>query len=581
MKLGRHRTGFRAYPISKFFLRFALVSNVKKIYIALFSIFLLLVACEAEPTLVPNLPVDPIRPTILAPSPTLTNVPTLAPNETRVSTTIPRASPAPTVKREPSGSITIAAIGAPAREITALHDFVSRALYDSLLQVNPQTGDLIPALAESWLVSDDAKTFVFVLREDVKWHDGAPLTAEDVAFTLESLSDADIRIRPAADFGPIEKITANDARTVSVTFREPYCAALTYLGMIPILPKHLLEQKTPANLANEDLIGSGPLILENWTDEKITFTRNPNYWNGAPQIVNWTLQFFADENAASDAVQNKRADVFVTDSIVPQTQNKTFAANEFYALAMNLNRAPFDDARVRQALAFALDREQFTQALNGNAIETSLLAKFWAFPNNLTQTKFDAARARQLLAQAGWRDTDGDGIVEKEGKPFEVTLWAQLDDDLSQNAAQLAREQLSRVGVRAILKLTERYLFLTRAFLHEFDTALVHFNIPLDPDQHYFWQSNEAEPGFGLNVTGYENVVVDNALDKGNRVARCEPTARKNAYAPVFQNIARDAPMVFLFAPTRILNADARVENLAPSSFAGAFWNLNQWEVAP
>jgi hypothetical protein len=129
--------------------------------------------------------------------------------------------------------------------------------------------------------------------------------------------------------------------------------------------------------------------------------------------------------------------------------------------------------------------------------------------------------------------------------------------------------------------MTDRILFLTRVFLREYDLALVHFDIPLDPDQHYFWSESEDRPGFGLNVTGYSDAAVQNALDAGNRVPRCEPSARRAEYAPVFQALAHDVPMVFLFAPTRVVSAAPAWSGIAPSSFAGAFWNLNQWDAAP
>lgn len=546
---------------------------------AILFLLILLAACQAEPTLVPNPPsTNTSAPT--TPATSTERSPQRSTTATRAPSPAANVSPSSTTPQRPVGSIIVAGVGAPSREITALPEFVSRGLFDSLLRVNPQTGALIPGLAARWLVSEDAKTFTFILRNDVKWHDGTPLTADDVVFTLQTLSNPDIRLNPAADFGPIEKVTATDARTVSITFREVYCAALTYIGTVNILPKHRLEDKTLTNVVNQDLIGTGPLILKEWEDNALTFTRNANYWNGAPHLVDWTYQVFPDERAARDAVRQERANVLVSDSAIGETTNTAYAANEFYALAMNISRKPFDDARVRQAMAYALDRAQITQEIGGAALETSLLPTYWALPPNITQPNYDAARARQLLSDAGWRDSNGDGIIEQAGKPLELTLWAQADSPTSETAAQLAREQLARVGVRAILKLTSRTLFLTRVFLQEYDLALAHFNIPLDPDQHYFWAASEDDPGFGLNVTGYVNARVEGALSAGNRAARCEPSARKNVYTPVFQNIAQDTPMVFLFAPTHVVNT-MRVNRIAPSSYAGAFWNLNMWEVAP
>jgi peptide/nickel transport system substrate-binding protein len=214
-------------------------------------------------------------------------------------------------------------------------------------------------------------------------------------------------------------------------------------------------------------------------------------------------------------------------------------------------------------------------------LETSLLPAFWANPGTSTQPPFDVARAQQLLADAGWRDTDGDGILEQNGKPLSVTLWAQSDDPSAEETAQRVRAQLQAVGAQVVLKLADRTLFLTRVFLQEYDTALAHFNIPLDPDQNYFWTTAENEPGYGLNVTGYQNATVENALNAGNAVAQCEPNARKKAYAPVWQQLATDVPMVFLFAPQQALAAQPHVQGITPGSFGGAFWNLEVWKVAP
>lgn len=549
---------------------------MKKFIPLLLALLFAIAACQADPTVAPGPPGS----TTIAP--TLPVQATAAPGEpTRAPVTLRAVgSPTPTRPRSPGGAIVIAGVGAPSREITLLPEFVSRGLYDSLLRVNPQTGDLTPGLAQRWLVSEDSKTFVFMLRNDVKWHDGTALTAEDVVFTLQALSNPDIRVNPAADFGPLDQVTATDTLSVSITFREAYCAALTYIGTIPILPRHKLEDKPLIGVTNEDLIGTGPLILENWDEDELTFSRNPNYWGGAPQIVDWTFRAYPTERAAMDAVRQGSADLVVSDADLENSVTVPFVENEFYALALNVKRPPFDDVNVRKAIAFALDRSRFTQQFNGaQLLETGLLPTFWALPPNIAQPKFDIARARLLLTQAGFTDTDRDGFLERQGKPLEVTLWAQVEEPRSETAAQMVRQQLAQVGVRAVLKFTDRTLFLTRIFLQEYDLGLVHFNIPLDPDQQYFWTSSEDDPGFGLNITGYSNDRIDQALAAGNQTARCEPLARKNAYAPVLQQIAQDTPMVFLFAPPRVMNHSPRVEPGAPSPFAGAFWDLNIWQV--
>lgn len=550
---------------------------MKLIYL-LVPVLLLLAACAAEPTLAPN----PTATDILStPAPTQTLANTPASNATRVPATSSPAVPSPVVTRGPGGTIVIAGNGTATREITKLPEFVSHALFDSLLRVDPKDGHLLPGLAVRWLISEDAKTFVFILREGVTWSDGTPLTADDVAFTLQAFSDPKIRTNPAADFGPIDTITATDSRTVSVTFKSAYCAALTYIGTIPILSKARLEKKSLTDVANEDLIGTGPLILKTWTDSEITFTHNQKYWNGVPQIVDWTYRMFPSDAAARAAVQDGAADFVVSDAAVSSAQTIPVAQNEFYALAFNTKRAPFDDVSVRQAIALALDRGELANAFNPPQLPlaTSLLPPFWAAPH-IDAPVFDLNKARQGLANAGWRDIDGDGFLEKDGKTLEVTLWAEAEKPESELTVQLVRAQLAKVGVRAVVKLTEHILFLTRVFLHEFDLALVPFNIPLDPDQHYFWSADEVNPGFGLNVTGYSNTAVEAALKAGNSTARCDSIARKNAYAPVFQQLAFDTPMVFLFAPVQAASTSGALAGVNPSPFAGIYWNMNTWEVA-
>lgn len=555
---------------------------MKKQLLLLLVSVILLSACEAEPTLAPATPFltafTPTSAPVLLPAPT-------SPNDSRTPaiTDNPRppaaaALPSPTVGSD--ATIRVASVGTPSREITALPEFIARALYDSLLRVNPKDGSLMPGLASRWTISEDAKTFTFVLRENVKWHDGTLLTPDDVVFTLNALSNPKVRVNPAADFGPIAAVEATDAHTVRITFREAYCAALTYIGTVNILPAHMLEGKNLSAVENENLIGTGPLILKNWQDTLATFTANGQYWDGAPQVRDWTFRMFSDERAAYEALRQKQIDVLAVSAEQTGTPGITFSANEFYGLALNTARPPLDDPRIRQALASALDKSAFVRGLGTN-LESSLLPSDWAYPTSIAPQNFDAARARQLFADAGWRDSDDDGILDKDGKPFEVTLWALVEEPRSETAAQLAREQLARVGVRAVLKMTDRILFLTRVFLHEYDLALVHFNIPLDPDQHYFWSKSENRPGFGLNVTNYSNTRVEDALLKGNQVARCDPNARKTAYEPVFQEIAREVPMVFLFAPTHAVSTNAQWEEIAPSSYAGVFWNLNAWQVAP
>lgn len=554
----------------------------KRLFVVLIWTCLLLApglaACGPEPS-PPFNPIQPTSaPTVVQPSPFIR--PTSAP-------LISSPAPVPTIARNPTGSVVLAGIGAVARDVTRLPPFVAAALYDSLLHLAASDGSLEPALAESWQVSNDARLFTFKLRDGLKWSDGVPLTADDVVFTIKELSDPKTRLTPTADFGDIVDVQATDSQTVVIKLNEAYCAALTYISRVEILPRHVLEGKDLTSIAQEDFVGSGPLVLKVWGSDALSFAPNRNYYGPMPAIENWTYKIFDDEDAARSSLARGDVDVIESGSATQDEEGSpglfSRPANQFYALAMNQTRPLFGDARVRRAILAGLDIAGLTREYGGEkaqTLQTSLLESFWAFPNGVGQQSFDLDTARQLLAEAGWRDTNGDGIADKDGAPLQMTLWAQAEDPVMEPLAFAIREQLGRIGVQVILKLDDRAGLLTRLLLQEYDLGLMLFNIPADPDQHWFWDSTEREPGSGLNISGYSNPRVDKLSRKGNQVTGCDPRLREQAYNEMYTQIAVDAPMAFLFAPSAGIDSRDGIRGIAPSPFAGDYWNLNEWQLS-
>lgn len=480
--------------------------------------------------------------------------------------------------------------------------FIADGLYDSLLQINPNDGSLRPGLATSWQVSDDARTFTFRLRSGVKWHDGQPLRAQDVVFTIKALSAPDLRMTPAADFGPIGDVSAPDAQTVIVRMTEAYCPALANVGTLKILPEHVFSvpgasptgSTSPATLTSllpEQLVGTGPLELKAWDTGAITFVSNADYWDGSPLIAIWNYKFFPTTADALAALNAGQLDLLALDL---GTQRASLSAssvsvyshpaNMFYALAINQEGTLLSDSRIAKALAYSLDRPKLASELFGGdaiSLQTSVLPHFWASAADATQPDYGPARARQLLTEAGWSDTDANGVLDKNGKPLSVTLWAIAGDPIDEPLAYSVRQMLSQVGIQVLLELDDRAEFLSRLFSHEFDLAIAPWNIPLDPDQHWYWQSTENKPGAGLNFLSYSNSHVDDLLERGNASKGCDPGVRRGIYAETYRSIAADVPEVFLFAPPVYVAARSTLKGLDPSSFAGEYWNLNSWRMTP
>lgn len=536
--------------------------------------FFVFVACTPHP-----IPTSDVTPT---PRPTLT--------QTSATAADPLPAPTPTVAGPAGGSITIGVIGNANLEMNVMAGIVQDALFDSLLQINPTNGSLQPALAESFQVSSDGLTITFRLRAGVKWHDGNPLTADDVVATLRGFSAADFRGRPVTDFSNFVRATALDPQTVQLTFSEAYCPALASIGTLKILPRAIAASANFPKLTPAQMIGAGALKFVSSNDAQFVLQRNADYYNGAPHIDHWTIRVFADAPAMRSAFAANQIDLMTGAPGERAALQKISGANilavdsnEFTTLMFNSDTTTLNDPRVRQALSYALDRNVLLNDLGGQAtlIDTSTLPNYWAFPANLPRYSFDPAKAKQLLADAGWRD-NGDGIPRKNNRPMQLELYTQADDPILEPLAFRIRETYgAAIGVQVILQLDDRPGWVTRAFQHRFDLLLLSRKIPLDPDQRWYWQSDQNEKGNGLNFGSYANPRIDSLFKEALRAPACDASARATIYGDIQRTLVADAPVAFLFAPKKYLAARDRVLGLAPSAFAGEFWNLNDWRVRP
>lgn len=516
------------------------------------------------------------------PTPTKTVVASVAP-----PSAIPTPNPTSTPEGLEGGAVSIGVIGNTNLEMNVMPAIVQDALFDSLLQVDPTNGALQPALAESYQVSGDATTITFRLRAGVRWHTGDPLTADDVVATIKAFSDPNFRGTPVTDFGTLTRATALDAQIVQLTFGDGYCPALTSIGTLKILPRAVAASANFPRLTPAQMIGTGPLKFVSRNEDQFVLERNADYYRGAPHVDQWTIRVFADAAGLRAAFAAKQVDVmagapgdYPALKKIPDANILATDAPELIALMFNLDTPTLNDARVRQALTYALDRNVLANDLGGQAtmVDASVLPGYWAYPANLPRYAFDLAQAKQLLADAGWRN-NGDGVLRKNNQPLRLALWTQADDPILEPLAFRIREMYAALGIQAELQLDDRPGWITHAFQHRFDLLLLSRKIPLDPDQRWYWQSNQNEKGSGFNFGSYASARVDATIKNSLRVGACDAGARAALAADIYRTLAADAPVAFLFAPKKYLVARDRVLGLVPSSFAGDFWNVNAWRV--
>jgi len=421
----------------------------------------------------------------------------------------------------PGGTMTEGVVGAPRylnpllsddnpvdRELTSL-------LFDGLLQYD-ETGQLAPALAEEWVVSEDGLTVRFTLREDVRWHDGEPFTAEDVVFTYGLLQNDAFPAPPEvrALWQPIT-ITTPAPNQVSFTLPEPYSPFLdaTTRG---ILPAHILSGVSPASLPEHDFnaqpVGTGPFMVaagENWRRTgRLRLVPNPDFWRQGVQLDSLAFRFYPDMAQLMDAYQAgevqaiNNVPAWAVPEVLAMDGTRLFTAPQprYTQLLFNLEgHQALATAEVRQALAYGLDRDTLIAlaiAGQGLPLDGPYVPASWAYnPGALSLYAYNPISATTLLEGAGWLLPEGGGETRQlagEAGTDTLNLRLLLPDEPQQRAvaAQLAA-QWAEIGVSVQLSPQQGESYEAALAASDFDLALVDVIAQGDPDLYSFW-SQEA-----------------------------------------------------------------------------------------
>ncbi|OGR33118.1 MAG: peptide-binding protein [Desulfuromonadales bacterium GWC2_61_20] len=446
-------------------------------------------------------------------------------------------------------------------------------------------------LAESWEISPDNLVITFHLRKGVKWHDGAPFTAEDVLFTYQTYIDPQVPTAYAENYRQVDKVEILDPLTLRVSYKKPLAQALISWG-VSIMPKHLLAGQvlTKSPLASAP-VGTGPYRFVEWKrGEKIVLAANPDYFEGRPHIDRVVFRIIPDESTMFLELKAGGIDMMGLTPLqyARQTESPEFIkafgkyrypAFAYTYLGYNLNRPLFQDKRVRQALAHAIDkREIIDGVLLGLGQEATGPYKPGTWPHNPTVRRYDydPAKARELLAAAGWKDSDGDGIVDQNGQPFAFTIVTNQGNDQRSKAGEIIQRRFREVGVDVKLRVVEWASFL-KEFINpgKFDATILGWTVPIDPDGYNVWHSSKTRPG-ELNFIGFRNAEVDTLLEQGRRTL--DQGARKKAYDRLQEILADEQPYTFLYVPDALPVVAARFHGIEPAP-AGISHNFIRWHV--
>jgi peptide/nickel transport system substrate-binding protein len=473
---------------------------------------------------------------------------------------------------------------------------VGSMIYDGLVKLDKDL-NLAPAMAESWTYSRDCLELTFKLRRDVKWHDGRPFTADDVVFTYQAMINPKTPAPFKEGFLLVKDVEALDPYTVRVRYDKPYARAVETWGTY-ILPKHLLESFAAAGTLRESPqnsrpVGTGPYRFQEWKPgEKVVLVANPDYYEGRPYLGRVVYRVIPSQATIFLELKAQGVDYVSTLTGIQYSRQTEYPAfrkayhkyrypgDSYTFLGFNLKDPRFADPRVRQAFAHAINKQELIDGVRlGLAHESTgpLRPGTWAYTEDVKRYEYDPEKAKALLAEAGWKDRDGDGVVEdRDGKPFTLTIRTNQGNDERKKIAEIIQQRLKDIGVQADIQLIEWAAFI-KEFVkpRRFEVLVLGLGTGTDPDQFVVWHSSQRGPD-QMNRTGYANPEVDALLEAGRQ--SCVQKERVRYYHRIQEILAEDLPMIFLFNRDSLPVVAARVRGVSPAP-AGLMYNFDKWYV--
>lgn len=445
-------------------------------------------------------------------------------------------------------------------------------IYDPLLTFDKDM-KVVPNLAESFKLSDDAKSLTIVLRKGVKFHKGQPLTSADVKFTFERIADEKTAAAARSTFAGIDSIETPDANTVVFKLKAPngaLPAALTTLNAA-ILSKTWVEGGgDPAREAN----GTGAFKLVSWeTDKVLKLERNADFWiKDQPLLDGIELRIIPDEATILAGLRAKTLDwAYLNDPRIGQRaaaesglQVWKATSLSYHVLQLNASRDVFKDVKVRQAVACAIDRQEVlnTASLGDGSVTSPATPPFYAAPQaDLFCYKKDEAKAKDLLKAAG-NPTVKFTVIAATGEP-----------PTALNEAQNIQAQLKKVGIDMQIETLETTVYVNRWLAGDFDAAVALNGGNPDPDAMFYryWHST----GNLNKVAAYKDADIDKLLDQGRAVS--DPAARKTIYTDIQKKLAEAAPWVWLYVGNDYRAGQPSVKGFTPLSNGSNLYLREAW----
>jgi len=508
-------------------------------------------------------------------------------------------------------------------------DVVAR-LFPTFIGIDPETGvelaGVANSLATGWEFSDEGKTLTVTLRTDRVWSDGTPITSADIQYAYDAIVSGELDSPLGSYLATVESLTTPDPATVVITFAEADCAAVTAVSNIPVVPSAYyasvyptfadMTTDNPANLNPE--VTSNAFAFANFrAGEQVTLLANQDYPDSQAGYVvpeGWVYKNVTDQ--ILEVEQFLAGQITIIQSVPEDRQQEIedrAAAGEFildkrpaggwqvllFNTANPANPLPgldengepveqdphpiLSDLAVREAITHAIDHSALNEgafAGSGIPVGGALLPQSWAYDESLSPYAFDPELAMSLLEGAGWVDTDGDGIREKDGMTLTLAMTTFTGNASVDASAILIQDQLKQVGIDMTLDIIEFGPMLDKLVGQTYDMLMVFWGVTNNaPQDMYDMLSAEADvPTSGFGVTSFYNEEFEAVMKEARTLPGCDTEARKALYARAQEIVYNEVPWYLVNTSIVPIAVTGELENWDPRPNS-IYWNLPSWSI--
>lgn len=486
----------------------------------------------------------------------------------------------------------------PVRVAGGFDRHVHKYLYTPIVYLDR---DLQPVagLAKSWKISPDGLTYRFELNEKATFSDGTPVHASDVVFTLRKIVDPTTNAPQLAGYFDELDLARTQVvadYTVDVAFRQPLASQLMHFADVFVIPERIYSKGDFNRDFNDRPVGSGPYkLVKRDPGKEIVIERRADYWREKPHIQTVVFKVIVDHGTAWNAVKLGQIDETIISSDTWHRERGSAALTpildfqQFYTFGYNFigwnNRQPLlADKRIRRALTMCVPIESIIRNLyhgTARAISGPFTPDEYAFNPSVPLIPFDPAEAKRIFASVGWRDRDGDGVLDKDGRKFVLQLLIIPGSASTTQFTQTVQAEMKKIGVQLDVRAMDGAASMQQVHAGNFDAVYLAWELDADPDPQSLFHSSQFPPR-GQNVVFYSNPEADQLIDRARR--EMDPVKRKGLYWRLHQVLADDQPYTWTVQASTKYAINKRIRGIEISRGYGLFlwypgefdWSISQ-----